>query len=54
MTSMTTTTASPAPLLERARAAMPGHVVIEAGLAAADDALSRIDRGLRSAVGLIV
>ena len=43
MTSMTTT-GSPAPLLERARSAMPGHVVIEAGLAAADDALSRIDR----------
>lgn len=43
MTSMTTT-ASPAPLLERARAAIPGHASIEAGLAAADAALSRLDR----------
>lgn len=43
MTSMTTT-GSPAPLLERARSAMPGHVAIEAGLAAADAALSRLDR----------
>ena len=43
MTSMTTTD-TPPPLLERARSAMPGHVVIEAGLAAADAALSRLDR----------
>ena len=44
MTSMTTTATPLPPLLERARAAMPGHVAIEAGLAAADAALSRLDR----------
>ena len=43
MTSMTTT-ASPAPLMERARAAMPGLAEIETGLSGIEAALSRIDR----------